>query len=193
MDLTLIAQIFWVFTRITFLSFGGVFAVLPELERMVVREHGWITSEAFAQSYALSQFIPGPNMAMCPLIGYWVAGWPGWVAGFLGIYLGPLLIMGGAHALLRRYTDVVWVRRLQLGLQAITIGLLAASAMRMFWIQTAAAGELSAANAWLVRGLAFAVCAAGAGAYAQRRMGALSLVFVTGGLWWALNRGINLL
>ncbi|NUM89597.1 MAG: chromate transporter, partial [Bdellovibrionales bacterium] len=61
-------DIFLVFFRLSLLSFGGVFGVLPELERMVVVEQGWLTSEKFLQAYVVGQFVPGPNMAMCPLV-----------------------------------------------------------------------------------------------------------------------------
>ena len=90
---SLSAQIFLVFFKIGFLSFGGVFGVLPELERMVVAEHHWISSEQFVHAYVIGQFLPGPNMAMCPVIGYWVHGLPGFFAAFLGIYTPPCLMM----------------------------------------------------------------------------------------------------
>ena len=61
---------------------------------------GFITPEGFVQAFVLGQVVPGPNMAMCPVIGWHVAGLAGAVVAFVGIYSGPVAIMGGAYAVL---------------------------------------------------------------------------------------------
>lgn len=191
----ILLQIFWVFFRINLLAFGGVFGVLPELERMIVVEHGWLSHDRFIQSYVLASFVPGPNMAMCPLIGYWVAGWPGWVAGFLGIYSGPLLVMGVAFALYRRYRSLGWVKRTEFALRPLVLGLLIASSLKYGWSQSAGVtssgfpgGALEGAQLALrVHLLGFGLMAAGLLLYARKRLGPLTTVFASGGVWWAMN------
>ena len=183
--ITLCAQIFWVFFKISFLSFGGVFGVLPELERMIVGEHSWMTHERFIQSYVISQFVPGPNMAMCPLIGYWVAGWPGWLAGFFGIYLPPLFIMGCVFWLLRRYHEIRWVKQLEVGLRPLVLGLVVASGARLWWYQSAGV-EVQ----WplVARATSLGLGVLGLGVYQRKLLGAMTLILVMGALWWFLNR-----
>ena len=70
-DLLLIA---WVFFRIGLLAFGGSTAILPELERQVVQEYGWLTRQEFADSFAFGQLTPGPALVMVMLPGYRLAG-----------------------------------------------------------------------------------------------------------------------
>lgn len=43
-----------------------------------------MTHQAFVESFAISQFVPGPNMLIVFLIGYRVAAWPGALAAGLG-------------------------------------------------------------------------------------------------------------
>jgi chromate transporter len=56
------------------LTVGGVQSVLPELQRLVVSVHGWMSGGEFAALIALSQALPGPNALFTVLIGYRIAG-----------------------------------------------------------------------------------------------------------------------
>jgi len=163
--------LFWVFFRLGLVSFGGVFSVLPELQRALV-DGGLVTPEGFVQAFVLGQVVPGPNMAMCTVIGWHVAGPAGAVAAFLGIYSGPVAMMGVAYAVYHRWRAVTWVRRLELAMRPVVLGLLAASAASLMW--TAAGGQhvLAIAVAVLVGVLA-----------ARTKLGALSLLFVGAAAW----------
>jgi chromate transporter len=165
--------LFWIFFRLGLVSFGSVFAVLPELQRALV-DQGFITPEGFVQAFVLGQVVPGPNMAMCAVIGWHVAGLPGAVVAFVGIYTGPVAIMGAAYAGYHRWRNVAWVRRLELAVRPVVLGLLAASAVSLLW--TAAGTQHLRA---LVVALVVGVLAV------TTRMGALALLFV-GGLAWSL-------
>lgn len=167
--------LFWIFFRLGLVSFGSVFAVLPELQRSLV-DAGLITPEGFLQAFVLGQVVPGPAMAMCTVIGWRVAGLAGAVVAFVGIYSGPVAIMGGAYAVYHRWRNVTWVRRLELAVRPVVLGLLAASAARLLWT-TAGAQHLLA----LVVALAVGVLAV------TTRLGPLALIFA-GGLGWLLAR-----
>ena len=182
-------EIFWVFFKISLLAFGGVFGVLPELERMVVVQHGWLTSSQFIQSYVVAQFVPGPNMAMCPLIGWWVAGWGGMFAGFLGIYLGPILVMTLAFALYHRYRDLEWVRRSELAMRPVVLGLMLASMARLWWLQSnghqhvpvmwarVGSGFLAVATLWIYRR-----------GIRGKKIDSVVLILMSGFVWWIFQR-----
>ena len=165
--------LFWIFFRLGLVSFGGVFAVLPELQRALV-DQGFVTSEGFVQAFVLGQVVPGPNMAMCPVIGWHVAGLPGAVVAFVGIYTGPVAIMGAAYAVYHRWRRVTWVRRLELAMRPVVLGLLGASALSLLWT---AAG--------VHRLLALCVAVVVAVLAVTTRLGALALLCV-GGLAWSL-------
>lgn len=65
------------FAVLSLLAVGGVTSVLPEVHRVVVDVHGWLTDAEFTRMFALAQANPGPNMLIVTLIGWRVAGLPG--------------------------------------------------------------------------------------------------------------------
>lgn len=182
-------DIFWVFFKIGFLSFGGVFGVLPELERMIVVERGWITHDQFIHSYVISQFLPGPNMVMCPLIGYWVNGAPGMVAGFAGIYLGPLLVMGAAYAAFSRARQINWVKRIEISLRPLVFGLLLSAALKLTWLQTTG---VSGDHLYIFRFAGIALTLLAMLVALKNKLSGLQTVFATGLLWWLTNWALYL-
>lgn len=167
--------LFWIFFRLGLVSFGGVFSVLPELQRALV-DGGYVTPEGFVQAFVLGQVVPGPNMAMCIVIGWHVAGPGGALVAFLGIYSGPVAMMGAAYAAYHRWRAITWVRRFELAMRPVVLGLLAASAASLMWTAAGAEHVLAVAVAVLVGALA-----------AKTRLGALSLLFV-GAAAWSLGR-----
>ena len=169
--------LFWIFFKVGLVSFGGVFAVLPELQRALV-DGGLITNQGFVQAFVLGQVVPGPNMAMCTAIGWRVAGPAGAVAAFVGIYSGPVAMMGAAYAVYHRWRDVIWVRRLELAMRPVVLGLLGASAVSL--MLTAANGQ---------RLLALGVAIVVGFLAAKTRLGALSLLFV-GAAAWSLGQAL---
>ena len=170
-----VLALFWIFFRLGLVSFGGVFSVLPELQRALV-DGGLVTPEGFVQAFVLGQVVPGPNMAMCMVIGWHVAGPAGALAAFVGIYSGPVAMMGGAYAVYHRWRAVSWVRRMELAMRPVVLGLLAASAASLMWTAAGSHHALAVAVAVLVGVLAV-----------KTRLGALSLLFV-GALAWAAGQ-----
>lgn len=120
-----------VFGQLSLVSIGGINAVLPELHRLVVERHGWMTSGEFAAYYALAQAAPGPNMLVSTLIGWHVAGPLGAAVATFAL-VGPCaaltwLVAGAWH----RFRDRPWRLLLQAGLMPVTAGLVLAAAIML--------------------------------------------------------------
>lgn len=173
--------IFWVFFKVSLISVGGVFGVLPELERVIVIDHQWLTQERFVQAYALSQFAPGPNMVMCPLIGYWVGGWSGAIAGFFGIYTLPILTMGGIWRVYQRFPESHLLRRVELSLRPIVIGFMLASCLRLWSIQSS--HQLVTSS--LLSGLGLMIL------WRFKHLDLMAFVFLFGIIWVGLGQLIS--
>jgi len=98
-------QIFWLFTRVAFLSWGGGPASLALMQRETVTA-GWVTSEEFADSVAVGNSLPGPIAPqVSAFVGYKLAGFWGAVAGAVGTVVPTTLLMllaitAGDHLLL---------------------------------------------------------------------------------------------
>ena len=108
------------------LSFGGFPTVLPDVHNFVTA-NGWISDREFANFFAISGVVPGPNMIlMMSLIGLKVGGIPGAVASALATFGPPCLMYYTSFRLWDRFRDMPWQRIVRLGLAPLTIGLVIA-------------------------------------------------------------------
>jgi chromate transporter len=95
------------FLRLGLLGFGGPVALVGQMERELVAERGWLSSEQMRESIAICQSLPGPlaiqvgiyiSYLRCGFWGAWAGGWafifPNFVIvaalGALYVYLGDL-------------------------------------------------------------------------------------------------------
>jgi chromate transporter len=117
-----------VFLRAGLLAFGGSVSVLPELERAVVLEHGWLTRREFVDSFALGQLTPGPALLMVMFAGYNVAGIPGAVVSLVAIFLPSAVMTSVAVAWWGRLSRNRWLASAQRAVAGVSFGLLAAGA-----------------------------------------------------------------
>jgi chromate transporter len=86
-------QIFWLFTRVAFLSWGGGPASLALMQRETVSA-GWVNPEEFADSVAVGNSLPGPIAPqVSAFVGYKMAGFWGAVAGAAGTVVPTTLLM----------------------------------------------------------------------------------------------------
>jgi chromate transporter len=73
-------------------SIGGGNSAIPEMHRYAVDVQHWLTGRQFADSFALAQLTPGPNLIIVTLIGYHVAGIAGAVVATLAM-CGPTSVL----------------------------------------------------------------------------------------------------
>jgi chromate transporter len=108
------------------ISFGGFPSVLPDVHNFVVA-NGWVTDREFANFFAVSQVMPGPNMIlMMSLIGLKLGGVPGAIASGLATFGPPCVMYYTAFRLWDRFRDMPWQRIARRGLAPLTIGLVIA-------------------------------------------------------------------
>lgn len=178
-------EIFLFFFKIAIISFGGTVAILSEMERMLVNEHHWITHEQFIQTFVVAQFVPGPNTAMSPMIGYMVNGWSGFFAAFLGTFSAPIILLGLLYWAYKRYSQLLWVRRLELSLRPVIVGLMMASLFRLWWAQSNPGFQ-----SVIFRTTAFAIGFLAIWLYNKKLIKSLDLIFFMGAAWVYVNWGI---
>ena len=87
-------EIYWRFGLISVLAFGGG-AGTPLIERIAVRETGWISEREFGVTIGLAQFTPGPVMVVATFIGYRASGIAGAVVATLAVFLVPWALAAG--------------------------------------------------------------------------------------------------
>jgi chromate transporter len=87
-------HIFWTFFKISPVTFGGGFAMVPLIEREIVEKQKWLDSEEMSDVFALSQSIPGSvAINSATFIGYRIGGVKGALAAMIGVSLPTFLIV----------------------------------------------------------------------------------------------------
>ena len=113
------------------ISFGGFPTVLPDVHNLVVM-NGWVTDREFANFFAVSQVVPGPNMIlMMSFIGLKVGGIAGAIASAVATFGPPCAMYYLSYRLWDRFRNAPWQRIVRLGLVPVTMGLVIASGMVM--------------------------------------------------------------
>ena len=95
MSLSDALALLWMHLGLSLLSVGGAMTLAPELHRLLVVEHPWISNEVFTRCVTLAQALPGPNVLYIALLG-WTVGWAsaGAAAGPVGAAVAALLGLG---------------------------------------------------------------------------------------------------
>jgi chromate transporter len=122
------AVLFGHFVVLSFVAVGGAIAAAPDMHRVAVEQHGWLTDAQFSASIALAQAAPGPNVLFVAVIGYHVAGLAGAFVALGGMLLPSTLLAVAAGRYGARRHDSRGVRAFVAGLAPVTVGLIAASA-----------------------------------------------------------------
>lgn len=116
------------FGVLSLFAIGGGNSAVPEMHRFAVDVQHWLSDRQFADSFALAQLTPGPNLIIVTLIGYHVAGILGALVTTLSMCGPPAVFafyVGGASD---RFRGKTWHTVLSRALVPVTIGLTAASA-----------------------------------------------------------------
>ncbi|WP_313621619.1 chromate efflux transporter [Achromobacter sp.] len=89
-------EVFLVFLRLGFTSFGGPVAHLGYFRNEFVDRRRWLDDYAFSDLVALCQFLPGPASSQVGMaIGLQRAGWPGMLAAWVAFTLPSALALIG--------------------------------------------------------------------------------------------------
>ena len=139
-----------IFAELSLLAVGGGNSVIAEMRRQVVDVHSWMTAADFAALFALAQAAPGPNLMVCALVGWRVAGPAGAMVAMAGI-VGPSSILAGVTTTVwQRFREARWRIRIQAGLVPVTVGLVCA---------TGALIAIAADTRWTLAAITLAVAA----------------------------------
>jgi len=120
-------QLFLHFTTLSLLAVGGAIATVPDMQRFVVEDKGWLSDAQFSNCIALGQAAPGPNVLFVAVIGFSVGGLAGVVATLSGTLLPSTTLALAASRWGNRNQLSRGLRAFTSGLAPLTIGLLLAT------------------------------------------------------------------
>lgn len=128
----IIFEIFITFFKISPITFGGGFAMIPVLEAEVVNKKKWVDRENIIDIFAVSQSIPGAiavNSAI--FLGYRIAGVPGALAAMLGMIIPTFGLIIILAVLLVSFQHNMYVQAALKGIRPVIVALIAAAAYKM--------------------------------------------------------------
>lgn len=131
----------WAYLKIGLFGFGGGYAMLSLIERIIVGNH-WISEQTFTDIVAISQMTPGPiGINSATYIGYVAPGVgnpafasPVW--GIIGSVLCTLVVVVPSFLLtiyashfISRHKESAYVKGVFTGLRPVVVGLIASAAL----------------------------------------------------------------
>ena len=117
------------FAAISLIAVGGGIAVIPEMSRLVVETHGWMSQARFAELFALAQAAPGPNVLVVGLIGWQVAGLAGMVVAIAAMTVPSGVLAYAFSRFRRRMSGNARMELAEKGLVPVAVGLILASGL----------------------------------------------------------------
>jgi len=108
---------------------GGANSAIPEMHRVAVDVHHWLTDKQFADVFAIAQLSPGPNVLIVTLIGYAVAGIGGALVATLAMCVPTAVLAFYVSRFLRQRSHSRWPALIQAALVPLSIGLMGASGL----------------------------------------------------------------
>lgn len=129
--MSVLLSLFLKLSAFSVVAFGGINALLPVLYDLSVNQEHWISSQTFADYFAIAQAAPGPNLMTVTLIGWNVGG-------VLGAALATLAISWPSSIMiyfLQGYISAIQNKQRQKMIQfaagALSVGLVLAAAWQI--------------------------------------------------------------
>lgn len=125
-------EIFLVFFRISPMTFGGGFAMIPIMEDKMVNNKKWLSRENLVDIFAVSQSLPGAiAVNSATFVGYQIGGVLGALSAMLGIVLPTFGIIILLAALLGSFQHNLHVQAALQGIRPVVVALIASAAYKM--------------------------------------------------------------
>lgn len=125
-------EIFMIFFKISPITFGGGFAMIPIMEEEIVHKKKWMGKENLVDIFAVSQSLPGAiAVNSATFVGYQIGGIPGAIAALLGIILPTFAIIIVLGALLGSFQHNIHVQAALQGIRPVVVALIASAAFKM--------------------------------------------------------------
>jgi chromate transporter len=123
--------LFLTFLKIGAVLYGSGYVLLAFLRADFVVRLGWLTDQQLMDAIAIGQVTPGPVFTTATFIGYLLGGAPGSLLATLGIFLPSFVFVAVSHPLVPRLRNSTWASGFLDGVNAASLGLMAAVTWRL--------------------------------------------------------------
>ena len=89
-----VLKLFWIFFKLGLFTFGGGYAMIPQIKEVVIEKEKWLTEDDMVELLAIAESTPGPiAINMATYIGYQRKKVLGSIFSTLGVVLPSLIII----------------------------------------------------------------------------------------------------
>ena len=89
-----VLKLFWIFFKLGLFTFGGGYAMIPQIKEVVIEKEKWLTEDEMLELLAIAESTPGPiAINMATYIGYQRKKILGSVFSTLGVVLPSMIII----------------------------------------------------------------------------------------------------
>jgi chromate transporter len=124
-------QLFWLFTLLSLVAFGGGTGVLPDIQRAAVDVHHWLTAKEFLDLFAISRAAPGPGSMIAAMVGQKAAGLAGAMVAFFAMFAPSSLLVFVVARFWNRAARKPWRAVVERALAPVGIGMTFASGLAL--------------------------------------------------------------
>ncbi|MDR2864776.1 MAG: chromate transporter [Spirochaetaceae bacterium] len=136
-------ELFFIFAKIGCMTFGGGYAILPIIEREMIRKRGWTNIDELLRYYTIAQVTPGIiSVNVATFIGYKRNGILGGIIATLGFALPSLTMIIVLACTLNNFSDLPIIQHCFSGLR-IAVGALILDTVCKFFSKNLLKKELS--------------------------------------------------
>jgi chromate transporter len=117
-------ELFLTFLKMGCLTFGGGYAMIPVVERELIKKRGWTTMDEVMDYYTIAQITPGIiAVNLSTFVGYKQGGFPGGFLTTLGFVLPGVSLIIAAALFISNLADIPAVQHAFAGIR-IAVGAL---------------------------------------------------------------------
>ena len=126
-------ELYLAFLKIGAVNFGGGYAMLPLLERDLVQDRGWTTTQDLTDYFAIGQCTPGLiALNVSTFIGSRRKGIPGAIAATIGFVTVPIVIILIIATFLQGFADYPVVQNAFAGIRVCVCVLIVQAVLRLW-------------------------------------------------------------
>jgi chromate transporter len=118
--------LFLIFLKIGAILYGSGYVLIAFLRTDFVDHLGWLTNQQLLDAIAIGQVTPGPLFTAATFIGYILGGIKGAILATLGIFLPSFIFVAISNPIIPRLRNSPWTSALLDGVNAASLGLMAA-------------------------------------------------------------------
>ena len=117
-------EVFLAFLRVGFFTFGGGYAMIPIVERELIKKKGWVTMDEVMEYYTIAQITPGIiAVNLSTFVGYKQKGPLGGFLATLGFVLPGVTLITALALFISNFAEIPEVRHAFTGIR-IAVGAL---------------------------------------------------------------------